>query len=57
MIVEVLLVVAAYVLGSFPSALIVVHRATGKDVRKHGSGNVGASNTVRSAGWAAGRAR
>ena len=54
MSIEILLVLGAYLMGSFPSALFVVRRRTGHDVREKGSGNVGASNTVRLAGWRAG---
>jgi glycerol-3-phosphate acyltransferase PlsY len=47
---ELALVVAAYLLGGVPSALIVVWMATGKDVRREGSGNVGAANATRVGG-------
>lgn len=51
---ELALVTAAYLLGSIPSALLVVWLMTGKDVRREGSGNVGATNAVRIGGIAAG---
>ncbi len=51
---EPLIVAGAYLLGSIPSAYLVVRAATGRDVRRTGSGNVGATNTVRAAGPAAG---
>ncbi len=35
-----------YLLGSFPSGLII-SRARGLDIRKHGSGNIGATNVLR----------
>jgi glycerol-3-phosphate acyltransferase PlsY len=54
MIWELALVAAAYLLGSIPSALLVVWLMTGKDVRREGSGNVGATNAVRIGGIAAG---
>ena len=41
---------AAYVLGMFPSAVIVA-RAGGIDITKEGSGNPGASNVGRVLGW------
>lgn len=44
------LVPAAYVLGMFPSAVMVA-RASGIDITKHGSGNPGASNVGRVLGW------
>jgi glycerol-3-phosphate acyltransferase PlsY len=43
-----LLVVAAYVIGSLPLGWIVVRAATGVDLRRTGSGNVGATNAWRS---------
>lgn len=44
----------AYLFGSFPSALIAGHLARGIDIRRHGSGNAGATNTLRvlGKGWA-----
>ena len=50
------LVVAAYLLGSSPSALLVVSFTTGRDVRREGSGNVGAANATRIAGISVGAA-
>jgi len=47
-------VFGAYLLGSVPSALLLVWTATGKDVRREGSGNVGATNALRAAGWRVG---
>lgn len=46
-------VVAAYLLGSIPFSYLVARRR-GVDVRTVGSGNVGATNVMRSAGRAAG---
>lgn len=54
MIWELVLVAGAYLLGSIPSALLVVWMFTGKDVRREGSGNVGAANATRVGGWGAG---
>jgi glycerol-3-phosphate acyltransferase PlsY len=48
-----LLIPAAYFLGTFPSAAIVAN-AAGRDITKEGSGNPGASNTFRLLGWKAG---
>jgi glycerol-3-phosphate acyltransferase PlsY len=45
---------AAYVLGSIPSAYIAAHLVLGKDIRKLGDGNMGAKNTFHSVGWLAG---
>ncbi|MEJ2583109.1 MAG: glycerol-3-phosphate 1-O-acyltransferase PlsY [Acidobacteriota bacterium] len=54
MIPEFFLVLTAYLLGSLPTALLVVRMMTGKDVRRTGSGNVGGTNALRAAGWKAG---
>ena len=47
-------VLLAYVLGSFPTGLVVVRLVRGVDVRTVGSGNIGAANVSRAAGkgWA-----
>ena len=44
----------AYVVGSFPTAVVVTRWRAGKDVRDIGSGHAGATNTMRAAGWGAG---
>ncbi|MGX4669351.1 glycerol-3-phosphate 1-O-acyltransferase PlsY [Cerasibacillus sp. JNUCC 74] len=46
--------IIAYLLGSIPSALIVGKIGYNKDVREHGSGNLGATNTFRVLGIKAG---
>ena len=48
-----LLSVPAYLLGTFPTAVLVA-RAGGHDVTVEGSGNPGASNVARIMGWKAG---
>src|SRR6476619_4783955 len=53
MVVVALLVPVAWLLGTFPSAQLVA-RAHGVDVMRDGSGNPGASNVARLAGWRAG---
>ncbi len=45
--VDILLVVAAYLLGSIPSAVWIGKKYYGVDVREHGSRNAGATNTLR----------
>jgi glycerol-3-phosphate acyltransferase PlsY len=45
-----LLVPIAYVLGTFPSAILIA-RANGIDISTFGSGNPGASNVTRALGW------
>jgi len=47
-------VIVAYLLGSIPSALIVGKVAYKLDIREHGSGNLGATNTFRVLGVKAG---
>lgn len=42
--------VAAYFVGTFPSA-IIVSRTNGIDITSRGSGNPGASNVARTLGW------
>ncbi len=54
MTVELGLVAFAYFVGSIPFAFIFVRYVTGRDVRTEGSGNVGATNALRSAGWKVG---
>ena len=44
------LVPIAYVLGTFPSAILIA-RANGIDIATFGSGNPGASNVTRALGW------
>lgn len=41
----------AYLIGSIPFAVIVTRLLRGTDVRTHGSGHAGATNTMRVAGW------
>lgn len=49
-----LVIVGAYLLGSIPTAVWVGKRFYGIDVREHGSGNAGATNTLRVLGNKAG---
>lgn len=46
--------IAAYLLGSIPTAVWVGKIFFGIDVREHGSGNAGATNTLRTLGKTAG---
>src|SRR5690625_3016730 len=46
--------IIAYLLGSIPSALIVGKVGYKKDIREHGSGNLGATNAFRVLGKKAG---
>lgn len=47
------LLAVAYVLGSIPTSYAVGRSIHGIDLRKHGSGNLGATNTFRVLGWRA----
>lgn len=49
-----LLLLAAYALGSIPTAVWVGRIFFGMDVRQHGSGNAGATNVIRVLGYGAG---
>ena len=44
----------AYLLGSIPTAIWIGKAFHGIDVREHGSGNAGATNTIRVLGWKTG---
>jgi len=49
-----LLLIISYLLGAIPTSVIVGKAVRGIDVREHGSGNAGATNTWRVLGWKAG---
>jgi glycerol-3-phosphate acyltransferase PlsY len=49
-----LAVLIAWLVGGIPFGLIVVRLLTGKDVRDGGSGNIGATNVLRTSGRMAG---
>ncbi|MFS0636028.1 glycerol-3-phosphate 1-O-acyltransferase PlsY [Mesobacillus foraminis] len=54
MAVNVLILLLAYLLGSIPSGLIVGKLFYKTDIREHGSGNLGGTNTFRTLGVKAG---
>ncbi|MDR4886373.1 glycerol-3-phosphate 1-O-acyltransferase PlsY [Fredinandcohnia sp. QZ13] len=54
MVVELIIILLAYLLGSIPSGLIVGKVGYGIDIREHGSGNLGGTNTFRTLGKKAG---
>ena len=45
-------VFAAYLIGGIPFGYLIVKLATGRDVRTLGSGNIGATNVLRTTGRA-----
>ena len=49
-----LVIVIAYLLGGIPFGYVLVRLTTGKDIRSSGSGNIGATNVLRTTGRAAG---
>ena len=51
-----ILIILAYLIGSIPTAVWVSKRFYGIDIREHGSGNAGATNTFRILGSKAGSA-
>ena len=50
------MLIAAYLVGSIPSGLLVARSAGIPDIRQHGSGNIGATNVLRTLGWKCGLA-
>ena len=51
-----LALVAAYLIGAIPFGFLLVKWKTGADIRASGSGNIGATNVLRTTGWMAGAA-
>jgi len=49
-----LILLAAYLLGGIPFGYLLVRLKTGRDVRSMGSGNIGATNVLRTTGRALG---
>lgn len=54
MAITIIILILAYLLGSIPSGLIIGKAFYGKDIRQHGSGNLGGTNTFRTLGKKAG---
>lgn len=46
-----IIIIISYIVGSFPTSIIVARSVAGIDIRQHGSGNAGMSNVVRVVGW------
>jgi glycerol-3-phosphate acyltransferase PlsY len=51
-----LALVAAYLIGAIPFGFLLVKWKTGADIRASGSGNIGATNVLRTTGWKTGAA-
>jgi acyl phosphate:glycerol-3-phosphate acyltransferase len=51
---QLLVMLAAYLIGSIPMGVVVVKAISGQDVRQVGSGRTGGTNAMRAAGLAAG---
>jgi glycerol-3-phosphate acyltransferase PlsY len=49
-VIELVAVLIAYLLGAIPFGYLLVRITTGKDVRAEGSGNIGATNVLRTTG-------
>ena len=49
-----LILLAAYLLGSIPVAVLVSRAVAGEDIRQIGDGNMGARNITRTLGWGPG---
>jgi glycerol-3-phosphate acyltransferase PlsY len=47
----ILIGIASYLVGSFPTAVIISKRFFGFDIRTKGSGNMGSTNAFRLLGW------
>jgi glycerol-3-phosphate acyltransferase PlsY len=52
--IPVLILLADYLIGAIPVGYLIVKGKTGRDVRAFGSGNIGATNVLRTMGRAAG---
>ena len=50
-LINIIIVIGAYLSGSIPTGVVLARRFSGIDVRQQGSGNIGATNVGREAGW------
>lgn len=46
-----LVLCGAYIVGSIPCGYIIARLSGIRDIREHGSGNIGATNVARILGW------
>ncbi len=53
-LIRISLILLAYLIGSIATSVWIGKWFYGKDVRNYGSGNAGATNTIRTFGWKAG---
>ena len=53
-LIDIGILLAAYIFGSIPIGLLVVRFSTGKDIREIESGRTGGTNAMRAAGFWAG---
>ena len=51
MISLIIIFILSYLLGSFPTSIVVSKKLRGIDIREHGSGNAGGTNVFRVLGW------
>lgn len=49
-IIDFLLIIISYLIGSIPFGYLLTKKSTGEDIRKFGSGNIGSTNVKRLAG-------
>lgn len=49
--IKILVLIVSYLTGAIPFALVLGKALRGVDVRQHGSGNLGTTNTIRTLGW------
>lgn len=54
MTLEIFISIAAYLVGSIPTGLLLAKYLGGVDIRSTGSGNIGATNVSRTLGWKVG---
>ncbi len=48
---QLVVIILSYIVGAIPTGYIISRRFGGIDIRRHGSGNIGATNVARVLGW------